>query len=54
MSYLPDGVAVGDYRIERDLLPEDGKQISVGDTAAFAYIELLQGNHIEFRVGISY
>lgn len=53
-TYLPDGVAVGDYRTERDLLPEDGKQISVGDTAAFAYDELLQGDNIGFRVGISY
>ena len=53
-TYLPDGVAVGDYRTERDLLPGDGKQISVGDTAAFAYGELLQGDNIGFRVGISY
>ncbi|MET3657625.1 NAD(P)-dependent oxidoreductase [Sporosarcina psychrophila] len=53
-TYLPDGVAVGDYRTERDLLPEDGKQISVGDTAAFAYGELLQGDNIGFRVGVSY
>lgn len=53
-TYLPDGVAVGDYRTERDLLPEDGKQISVGDTAAFAFDELLQGDNIGFRVGISY
>jgi len=53
-TYLPDGPAVGDYRTERDLLPGDGKQISVGDTAAFAYGELLQGDNIGFRVGISY
>ena len=33
---------------------EDGKQISVGDTATFAYGELLQGDNIGFRVGISY
>lgn len=53
-TYLPDGVAVGDYRTERDLLPEYGKKISVGDTAAFAFDELLQGDNIGFRVGISY
>ncbi|KAA0948882.1 hypothetical protein FQ087_17535 [Sporosarcina sp. ANT_H38] len=53
-TYLPDGVAVDGYRTERDLLPGDGKQISVGDTAAFAYSELLQGDNIGFRVGISY
>ncbi|MER2090255.1 MAG: SDR family oxidoreductase [Sporosarcina sp.] len=53
-TFLPDGVAVGGYRTERDLLPKEGKQISVGDTAAFAYSELLKGEHIGFRVGISY
>lgn len=53
-TYLPDGVAVGDYRTERSLLPEDGKQISVGDTAFFAYGELLQDDNIGFRVGVSY
>ena len=53
-TYLPDGAAVGDYRTERDLLPEDGKKIAVGDAASFAYQELVEGNHIGFRVGISY
>ena len=53
-TYLPDGAAIGDYRTERDLLPEDGKKITVGDAASFAYKELVAGNHIGFRVGISY
>jgi putative NADH-flavin reductase len=53
-TYLPDGAAVGGYRVVRDLLPEDGKQISVGDTAVFAYTELLDGQNIGSRVGISY
>lgn len=53
-TYLPDGEAVGNYRIERDFLPEDGKKITVGDTANFAYKELVEGNHIGYRVGISY
>ena len=53
-TYLPDGAAVGDYRTERDLLPEDGKKIAVGDAASFAYQELVEGHHIGFRVGISY
>jgi uncharacterized protein len=53
-TYLPDGVAMGNYRTERDLLPEEGKQIAVGDTAAFAYSELLDAHNIGFRVGISY
>ncbi|CAM3191333.1 SDR family oxidoreductase [Filibacter tadaridae] len=53
-TFLPSGGAVGDYRIGRDFLPENGKAISVGDTAAFAYGELMTGNHIGYRVGIAY
>lgn len=53
-TYLPDGAAVGNYRTERDWLPEEGKKISVGDVAAFAYKEIAEGNHLGFRVGISY
>lgn len=36
-TYLPDGEETGEYRAEADMLPVDGKQISVQDTAAFAY-----------------
>lgn len=53
-TYLPDGDAQGKYRVEQDYLPVDGKQITVGDTAAFAFDELLTGNYIGFRVGIAY
>lgn len=53
-TYLPDGEAVGDYRIERNRLPVDGKQISTGDTAAFAYAELLKKDHVGYRVGLCY
>lgn len=53
-TYLPDGEAVGEYRVLRNLLPEDAEKISVGDTAQFAYGELINGQHIGFRVGISY
>lgn len=53
-TYLPDGKAVGSYRMERDLLPKEGKKITVGDTADFSYGELIEGNHIEYRVGIAY
>ncbi|GKV63875.1 MULTISPECIES: NAD(P)-dependent oxidoreductase [Sporosarcina] len=53
-TYLPDGEAAGNYRIERDRLPIEGKQITVGDTAAFAYHELIEKQHIGYRVGISY
>jgi len=53
-TYLPAGAEVGNYRTERDLLPVDGEKISVGDTAAFAYNELLEDKNSGFRVGISY
>ncbi|WP_377889788.1 NAD(P)-dependent oxidoreductase [Alkalihalobacillus sp. R86527] len=53
-TYLPDGEAVGNYRTEEDVLPEDGKKISVGDTANFVYHELLNGHHLHKRVGIAY
>ncbi|WP_301110123.1 NAD(P)-dependent oxidoreductase [Sporosarcina sp.] len=52
-TYLPGGEATGNYRIERDRLPIEGKQISTGDTAAFAYGELLRKQHVGYRVGIS-
>ena len=53
-TYLPDGEAVGNYRTERDYLPIDGAQISTGDTAAYAYEELCEKEHVGYRVGISY
>lgn len=53
-TYLPDGPPIGNYRIEQDFLPVDGKQISVGDTAHFAYQELIEGRHIGCRIGIAY
>lgn len=53
-TYLPDGPAEGDYRIEKDYLPIDGKKITVGDTVAFAYEELTDKNYVRSRVGIAY
>jgi len=53
-TYLPDGEAVGDYRTLRDLLPEEGTKITVGDTANFSYEELMEGKYIGCRVGIAY
>lgn len=53
-TYLPDGEAVGNYRTEHDYLPEDGKKITVGDTANFAYDVLIDHKHSGFRVGITY
>lgn len=53
-TYLPDGEAVGKCREEHDFLPEDGKKITVGDTAVFAYRQLENDEYIESRVGIAY
>lgn len=53
-TYLHDGERLGNYRTERDLLPVDGSQISVPDTADFAYSLLQSGDFIKARVGIAY
>ena len=53
-TYLPDGERLGNYRTERDFLPVDGSQISVPDTADFAYSLLQSGDFIKARVGIAY
>lgn len=53
-TYLPDGEAQGTYRIEKDFLPVEGKEISVGDTASFAYEEIISCNYLRSRVGIAY
>lgn len=53
-TYLPDGEETGQYRVEADMLPADGKKISVQDTAAFAYAQLHNNTFIGKRVGIAY
>lgn len=53
-TYLPDGEATGEYREERNYLPEDGKKITVGDTAEFAYKQLESDEYLKSRVGIAY
>jgi putative NADH-flavin reductase len=53
-TYLPDGVATGQWRTETNFLPENGVEISVGDTAEFAYKELLDPQFIKVRVGLAY
>ncbi|MHA6260140.1 NAD(P)-dependent oxidoreductase [Sporosarcina sp. CAU 1771] len=53
-TYLPDGEAEGLYRIERNFLPENGKRITVEDTASFAYGELILKKYINYRMGIAY
>lgn len=53
-TYLPDGEALGNYRVAQDFLPDDGKSISVGDTAAFTYRVACADEYIGHRVGIAY
>ncbi len=53
-TYLPDGEATGEWRTERNFLPEEGVEISVGDTALCAYNELLDPQFIGTRVGLAY
>lgn len=53
-TYLPDGEHTGEYRIERDYLPENGAKISVPDTAEFAYSQIEDDRYIKSCVGIAY
>ena len=53
-TYLPDGERVGEYRVERNFLPEDGVKISVSDTAEFTYKQIESNDYIKSRVGIAY
>lgn len=53
-TYLPDGEARGNYRTEKDLLPEGGREITVGDTAEFAFRELEDPEFMQCRVGLAY
>jgi putative NADH-flavin reductase len=53
-TYLPDGERVGNYRIERDILPEGGERISVPDTAEFTYSQITSRDYVKSRVGIAY
>ncbi|WP_404321735.1 SDR family oxidoreductase [Cytobacillus firmus] len=53
-TYLPDRERIGNYRIERSFLPEDGVEISVPDTAEFAFSQIKTSEYIKSRVGIAY
>jgi uncharacterized protein len=53
-TYLPDGKRVGKYRVERNLLPEGGVEISVADTAEFSFSQITSRDYIKSRVGIAY
>lgn len=53
-TYLPDGRQTGNYRIEKDFLPNEGLSISTADTAEFAYKQLFSEEFQKSRVGITY
>jgi uncharacterized protein len=53
-TYLPYGERVGNYRIDRDFLPEGGVEISVQDTAEFTFKQIKASDYIKSRVGICY
>ncbi|MCM3567318.1 NAD(P)-dependent oxidoreductase [Neobacillus mesonae] len=53
-TYLPDGERTGKYRVDRNVLPEGGVEISVPDTAEFAYSQIKSNDYIKSRVGIAY
>ncbi|MCI2256787.1 SDR family oxidoreductase [Domibacillus sp. PGB-M46] len=53
-TYLPDGERVGNYRIDRNFLPEGGAEISVPDTAEFTFKQVKASDYIKSRVGIAY
>lgn len=53
-TYLPDGSFTGVYRVERNFLPEEGSEISVADTASFAYQQIFSKEFVKTRVGIAY
>jgi len=53
-TYLPDGERVGNYRTERNFLPDNGSKISVSDTAEFAFSQIKNRDYIKARIGIAY
>ncbi|MEC2884281.1 SDR family oxidoreductase [Bacillus thuringiensis] len=53
-THLIDGEATEVYRTEKDLLPEGGSKITVGDTAHFAWDLCKKNIYENSRVGISY
>ncbi|KGX86140.1 NAD(P)-dependent oxidoreductase [Pontibacillus marinus] len=53
-TYLPEGEQQGGVRWEKNVLPLDGKKITTGDTARFAWDCFKDDNFFGTRVGISY
>ncbi|MCP8968905.1 NAD(P)-dependent oxidoreductase [Ectobacillus ponti] len=52
-THLIDGEAAGQYRTEKDMLPEDGLAITTGDTALFAYRQLFSDAYSRSRAGLA-
>ncbi|HFK1547138.1 NAD(P)H-binding protein [Bacillus albus] len=53
-THLIDGDVTGVYRTEKDVLPEGGAKITVGDTAQFTWNLCSENKYENSRVGISY
>ncbi|MBT2700157.1 NAD(P)H-binding protein [Bacillus sp. ISL-40] len=53
-TYLPVGERKGDYRYEKDFLPDHPSSISIYDTADFAFQQLFNNQFIGSRVGLTY
>ncbi|MDH4422270.1 MULTISPECIES: NAD(P)-dependent oxidoreductase [Bacillus] len=53
-THLIDGEVTGVYRTEKDILPEGGTKITVGDTAHFTWGLCNKNIYENSRVGISY
>lgn len=53
-THLIDGEVTGVYRTEKDILPEGGSKITVGDTAHFTWDLCNKNIYENSRVGISY
>ncbi|KIL45578.1 NAD(P)-dependent oxidoreductase [Jeotgalibacillus soli] len=53
-TYLPDGERIGNYRLEKNTLPDNPSSISIYDTADFAYSLLKNTEYERCRVGITY
>lgn len=53
-THLIDGEATEVYRTEKDILPEGGSKITVGDTAHFAWDLCNKNIYENSRVGIAY
>ncbi|MEY2191701.1 NAD(P)-dependent oxidoreductase [Neobacillus sp. BF23-41] len=53
-TYLPVGERKGDYRYEKDFLPDHPSSISIYDTADFVFKQLFNNQFIGSRVGLTY